>query len=37
MSDLWRLPARELAARVREGKASAADAVESGWSGPAAA
>jgi aspartyl-tRNA(Asn)/glutamyl-tRNA(Gln) amidotransferase subunit A len=34
--DAWRLTARELAADVREGRRSVAEAVESGWEGPAA-
>ena len=37
MSDLWKLSATALAERVRSGKTSAADAVESGWEGPARA
>ncbi len=37
MSDLWKLSATALAERVRSGKASAAEAVESGWEGPARA
>jgi len=35
MSDLWKLSAVALAERVRSGKAKAAEAVESGWEGPA--
>jgi len=34
--DLWRLSARSLAERVRSGECRATEAVESGWSGPAA-
>jgi aspartyl-tRNA(Asn)/glutamyl-tRNA(Gln) amidotransferase subunit A len=36
-ADAWRLSALDLAARVRAGDLGAADAVESGWRGPAAA
>ncbi len=36
-SDLWRLSASALAARVRSGATSAVDAVESGWGAPAGA
>ncbi len=35
-NDAWRLSARTLAARVEAGALAAADAVESGWGGPAA-
>jgi aspartyl-tRNA(Asn)/glutamyl-tRNA(Gln) amidotransferase subunit A len=35
--EAWRLPALELSREVRAGHLSAAEAVESGWSGPAAA
>jgi aspartyl-tRNA(Asn)/glutamyl-tRNA(Gln) amidotransferase subunit A len=33
--ELWRLPAAQLAERVRSGKLAAAAAAESGWEGPA--
>ncbi|MBI1796882.1 MAG: Asp-tRNA(Asn)/Glu-tRNA(Gln) amidotransferase subunit GatA [Candidatus Eisenbacteria bacterium] len=36
-ADVWRLSATALAARVRAGDLAVADAVESGWRGPAAA
>jgi aspartyl-tRNA(Asn)/glutamyl-tRNA(Gln) amidotransferase subunit A len=37
MSELWQLSAVALAERVRSGKTKAAEAVESGWEGPAKA
>ena len=37
MSDLWKLSATALAERVRSGKVSAGETVESGWEGPAKA
>ena len=36
-AELWRLPARALAAAVRSGECTALEAVSSGWEGPAAA